>query len=373
MAFAGSQLIPLSYFTLYTFIARALGASNFVWFKAASAVGQIAAAVSLGPLSDIFGRKPIFLLGISFAMIGMILCAATPTSGGFIAGQAIAGFGLMTEELLALAVTAELVPMSKRPIYGAAMIAGFVPWAPGALYAQLLAARSWRWIGCMAAVWHALALAVVTIFYNPPPKVDESGESKASKIKQVDMIGIALGLSGFVVFLVGLNWGGQTYPWNSPQVGCTLGLGLGGIAAFIVWELFGAKYPLFPRRLVQAKVPFWSIMFVIFAAGVNYVPLAIFWPIQSVSVYNSNHKETGVNTVPVGLCILGGAIISAGLCGKWPKHTRLIMTAFCILQTVGKFSLTNSNQVLKKGTNLHQASEPWQQSTPTTSARHGLP
>lgn len=74
----------------------------------------------------------------------------------------------------------------------------------------------------------------------------------------------------------------------------------------------------------------------ILAAGVNYVPLAIFWPIQSISVYNTSHRQTGINTVPVGLCILGGAIISAALCGKWPKHTRIIMTVFCLMQTAGK-------------------------------------
>ncbi|KAF2028584.1 MFS general substrate transporter [Setomelanomma holmii] len=336
LAFAGSQLIPLSFFTLYTFIARELGSSNFVWFKAGNSVGQVVAAVALGPLSDFLGRKGIFLTGISLAMLGMIVCAATPTGGGFIAGQCLAGFGLMTEELVALAVTSELVPVSKRPLYGAVMISGFLPWAPGALYAQLLAVRNWRWIACMAAVWHALALVFVGVFYKPPPQARNPTDDPSTSVwKKIDFVGIALGLAGFILFLVGLNWGGQTYPWKSYQVGLTLGIGLGTIVAFIVWEMFGTKYPLFPRRLVQYRVPFWSIMFVIFAAGVNYVPLAIFWPIESISVFNSNHKETGVNTVPVGLCILGGAIISAGLCGRWPRHIRLIMTGFCIMQTVG--------------------------------------
>lgn len=197
-------------------------------------------------------------------MLGMIVCASTPTGNGFIAGQCLAGFGLMTEELVALAVTSELVPVSKRPIYGAAMIAGFLPWAPGALYAQLLASINWRWIACMAAVWHALALAFVGVFYNPPPRVRSLTEgSTMSVLKTIDFIGMALGLTGFVLFLVGLNWGGQTYPWSSHQVGLTLGLGLGTIAGFIIWELFGAKNPLFPRRLVQHKRPFWSIMFVV--------------------------------------------------------------------------------------------------------------
>lgn len=153
MAFAGSQMIPLFYFTLYTSIANSLGATTFIWLAAGSQVGQVAASVSVGPLSDLLGRKTSFLLGVILSMIGMIVCAATPTPGGFIAGQVISGFGLILEELLSIAVVSELVPTSKRTIYGAAMIAGFIPWAPGALYAQLLANRSWRWIGTLIAVW----------------------------------------------------------------------------------------------------------------------------------------------------------------------------------------------------------------------------
>ena len=344
IAFAGSQLIPLSYFTLYTFIAKELGATNFVWLKAANWTGQIAAACTLGPLSDLLGRKLMFLAGITLAMIGMILCAATPTASGFIAGQSLAGFGLMAEELLALAVTAELVPTSKRAVYGAAMIAGFIPWAPGALYAQLIAIHNWRFIGCMIAIWHLLALVMIGGFYSPPPRVGTKGASAKEILQQIDVVGIALGIIGFVVFLVGLNWGGQTYPWASVQVGCALGFGLFSVLLFILWEMYGAKYPLFPRRLVQVRKAFWAIMIVIFAAGINYVPLAIFWPIQSISVFNSNHKETGINTVPVGLCILGGAIISAGLCGKWPKHCRTIMTVFCIMQTAGRLSTLKSSE-----------------------------
>jgi len=335
IAFAGSQLIPLSYFTLYTYIARQLGATNFVWLKAANWTGQIASACTLGPLSDLLGRKVMFLAGIFIAMIGMVLCASTPNASGFIAGQALAGFGLMAEELLALAVTAELVPTSKRAVYGAAMIAGFVPWAPGALYAQLIAQYNWRWIGCMIALWHLLALGMIGFFYSPPPRVLNQGVTTKEIIQKIDIVGIALGITGFVVFLVGLNWGGQTYAWNSYQVLVALCMGVFTVLLFVAWEAYGAKYPLFPRRLVQVRSSFWAIMTVIFMAGINYVPLAIFWPIESISVFNSNHKETGINTVPVGLCILGGAIISAGLCGRWPKHCRLIMTVFCIMQTAG--------------------------------------
>lgn len=145
-----------------------------------------------------------------------------------------------------------------------------------------------------------------------------------------------LGLGGFVVFLMGLLWGGTVYPWTSPHVTASLGVGAAFILIFIAWEIFGAPYPLFSRRLIHVKRTFWCIMFVIFAGGINYVPLAIFWPIQSISVFGSDHVRLGINTVAVGICILGGAIISAMLCGMFKKHIYLVMTFFCVMQTAGK-------------------------------------
>jgi MFS family permease len=315
----------------------------------------------------------MFLGGLGFATLGMILCAATPNASGFIAGQSFAGFGLMAEELLAIAVTTELVPTAKRSVYGAAMIAGFIPWAPGALYAQLIALHNWRWIGCMIALWHVLGFVIILIFYNPPPRPGHQGRSTKEIIEHMDLVGIALGITGFVVFMVGLNWGGQTYDWASVEVGCALGFGLFGMVLFTLWEMYGAKHPLFPRRMVQVPKVFWAIMTVIFMAGINYVPLAIFWPIESISVFNSGHKETGINAIPVGMCILGGAMISAFMCGKWPQHCRLIMTFFCIMQTAGMFSCTNYGSIFyaKLLTLSSQVLEQWQPWISTISARPG--
>lgn len=334
-AFVGSQMIPLMYLTLYTTVQLDLGASSWQWLAAASTLGQVAASVSLGPLSDLIGRKSLIMAGVFFSLIGMVAVSATPTPSGFIAGQAIAGYGLIIEELLSIAIVAELVPTKSRTLYGSMMIAGFIPWAPGALYAQLLTSVNWRWVGVVIGIWNVMTIVILGMFYNPPPRVNARGLSKREIIDRIDFVGIFLGLGGLTVFLMGLFWGDNPYSWHSPHV---IGASVAGgivLLIFIIWELYGARYPLFPRRLVHVPRSFWAIMFVIFTAGVNWIPLVIFWPIESVAVFNTGHIRTGINSVPIGICILFGAIMSAVLCSVFKRQIHWVMTLFCVLQTVG--------------------------------------
>lgn len=192
----------------------------------------------------------------------------------------------------------------------------------------------------MRHIRNFITLIILAVFYRPPPPVNAKGLSRKEILAQIDFLGMIIGLAGFVVFLMGLLWGGTSYPWSSKHVTVSLGVGAGVIVIFVLWEVFGARYPLFSRRLVHVKRTFWCIMFVIFAAGVNYVPLAIFWPIESISVFDSGHVRTGINTVPVGVMILAGAILSAILCNMFQRRIHLVMTFFCILQTIGEPSPT---------------------------------
>lgn len=130
--------------------------------------------------------------------------------------------------------------------------------------------------------------------------------------------------------------GGITYPWTSARVlGCIItGFALFGV--FAVWEMYGAKFPMYPKRIIHIPRPFFCMIFVIFAAGINYVVPCVFWPIQSISVYQSNHFHTGVHKLPIGTCILGGAILSSLLLGVLPNHMSHVMFCFCVIQTIGE-------------------------------------
>lgn len=332
-----SQITPLLYLTLGTLIADDLQRPDLLlWLLTAGIVAQGALAPFVGPLADLFGRRMIFLVGFILAIIGCVACGACVNAESFLAGQILLGFGAVTQELMAIAVVSEVVPTAKRPLYAAIILCCIIPWTPGTMYANWISIASWRWVGLVLALWNAISFVMIAAFYHPPPRVNGIGLTTREKIARIDFVGGALLTTGLVFILVALNWGGQDYSWTSAHVLSFLIIGFVLCVVFGLWEKFGAPHPMYPRRIVHAPRPFFCMLFVIFAAGINYIPLVVFWPIQAISVYQSNHYQLGIYTLPIGTCILGGAIVSALLLGLLKGRTTVVMTLFCIMQTVGE-------------------------------------
>ncbi len=75
--------------------------------------------------------------------------------------------------------------------------------------AQLYAASStWRWGAWISVIINGGTLAMLAIFYWPPPRVNSLGLTKMQILGRIDYLGGILSVSGFALFLLGLQWGG---------------------------------------------------------------------------------------------------------------------------------------------------------------------
>ena len=342
MAFVGSQVQPLLFAAITPLVSASFNATGLlIWFFTTGIVsGGVIAPVS-GTLADLFGRKQIILAGVACSMIGMIVCATTPKASGYIAGQALGGIGTAVQELMAITAITEIVPIKYRGYYTSMVVAAFLPFAPATLYGQLIAKVNWRYCACLIAIWNFLTLAIILLFYSPPPRPNTANLSLGQKLKQVDFVGLFLMSSGTLLFLVGFNWGGQAYPWHSARVIAFLTVGLALGVLFFLYEIFLAPHPMFPRRLLKHPRTFVSLMLVILFSGINFISILVFWVLEAVSIYNSDRTELGIRTLPFGFCIWGGGIISAIMVSLFKGHVRWVMTFFCIMQATGMKQLWN--------------------------------
>jgi MFS family permease len=342
MAFVGSQFVTLIFASLVTVVSNDLKAGkNLIWLFSSNLVATGITAPFAGVIADLFGRKPVTITGALGSMVGMILCASTPNANGYIAGQVFVGFGIAIQELMAIAAIAELVPTKQRGFYAAIVVSTFIPFAPASLYGQVISEYNWRWNACFVAIWNFITALIIAIFYNPKARTNTATLSRSEILRQIDYIGGILMTAGLIFLLIGLNWGGQAYPWKTTRVICFVVLGCCLIIVFLLYEAFLAKWPMFPRRLIQHPRPFMALMAVILLAGVNYIPILIFWTMQSIAVYQSTRLETGIRTLPFGCCIMGGSIISAILISSFKGHLRLVMTISCVIQAAGEFPFMN--------------------------------
>ncbi|KAG9530062.1 MFS multidrug transporter-like protein, partial [Aureobasidium melanogenum] len=286
------------------------GADRWIWFVLANLLSLAAVCPFVGSLSDIFGRRYVAIVGAAFIVVGMIICSTAHSMNVFVGGMVFAGIGAGINELTALAATSELAPTAKRGKYVAILIFTILPFCPSVLWAQLIAAHSsWRWVGALCAIWAFIGLVLTTVFYFPPPRVNSQGLSKAEIIKQVDYVGGLLSVSGMILFMAGMQWGGYQYPWSSAHVLAPLILGAILLIAFCFWETYGAKYPMFPKRLRQEPRIF--------------------------NVYGHDPVGVGIRGLPVGLSILAGACVVLWLLSVFRGHNKVMMIVSSVLMTAG--------------------------------------
>lgn len=123
--------------------------------------------------------------------------------------MAIAGAGAGVNELTALAATSEMAPTRKRGAYVAVLIFTILPFCPSVMWGQLIAYYSnWRYVGAFCGAWNGFGLLATLIFYFPPPRINSKGLSKMEIVRRVDYIGGFLSISGLILFMAGMQWGG---------------------------------------------------------------------------------------------------------------------------------------------------------------------
>lgn len=212
--------------------------SSVVWIATGYTLAASTAALIWGRLSDVFGRRYFFIGGNGLALLGSILGAAAQNIVSLIFAQVFIGLALPAQLSFSIAL-AELIPNKWRGYNNALLFFMAVPFSTfGPIIARnfLATSQSWRWSYYINLILTGLAIILATVFYHPP--IFEQLHTRASKrkvIKDIDYLGILLFVAGLVLFLIGLSWGGQLYPWASAHTLSTLLVGLALIVGFFCW------------------------------------------------------------------------------------------------------------------------------------------
>ncbi|KAK7187524.1 trichothecene efflux pump [Paraphaeosphaeria sporulosa] len=325
------------------------GVDRWIWFVLANLLSLAAVCPFVGSISDIVGRRYVAMIGACFLILGMIICSTAHTMNIFISGMVFSGVGAGINELTALAVTSELAPTSQRGKYVAILVFTIIPFCPSVLWAQLIASHtSWRWIGCWCGVWAFIGLVMTAVFYHPPPRPNSQGLSRRQILSEIDYLGGFLSISGMLLFMMGMQWGGYQYSWSSAHVLAPLILGAILIVAFVVWQGY-AKHPMFPKRLRQEPRILGLTLVITFISGANFFSILMFWPTQAFNVYGHDPVGVGIRGIPVGFSILAGACIVLWLLSLLRGHNKELLIVSSILMTAGCGSLA-----IARVDNLHQ-------------------
>src|SRR5262245_37037471 len=195
------------------------GFEHLSWVITAYLVSSTVAIPIYGKLSDIYGRRRMFLVAITIFLVGSTLCGVASSMNELIAFRVLQGLGAGGLIPLSQAAIADLFPPRERGRYQ-----GFIGavWAFASIAGPLLGGTltdtaSWRWIFFINLPLGLFAFVVVARTMRPQTQVRQH---------KIDYLGAAVLSIGVTGILLASVWGGTTYPWDSAAV---LVAGLGGL------------------------------------------------------------------------------------------------------------------------------------------------
>ena len=315
---------------LPTIVTQLLGNDYYVWVVTIYLLTSTISVPFWGKLSDIYGRKPIFLLGIAIFLAGSALSGLSQNMGMLIAFRGLQGIGAGSLFPVALAVIGDLFTPAERgkyqglfgAVFGIAFIVG--PLVGGFLTENI----SWHWIFYVNVPIGLVSLYVISRLL---PTVKKAGATR-----NFDILGGVLFTVAIGVLLVGLTNKGltnavthQPNDWSDASVGGLIVAGLIGIVLF-AWAEFRAKEPIIPPALFRIRT-FSTSMISTFFAAFAFFGMIVFLPRWFQVVHGFSPTTSGLAILPLMLGLIISSIGSGLIVARTGKYKWMTVGAIIVM------------------------------------------
>ena len=271
------------------------GFTSFPWLFSIYLLAQAVSVPIYGKLADLFGRKPVMLLGIGLFVVGSLLCGVAWGMTSLILFRLVQGLGAGAIQPVSMTVLGDLYSLEER-----ATVQGYVAsvWAISSVVGPTLGGVfsdtiGWRWIFFVNLPLGLLA--AVTLWR----RFSEDVERKRHRL---DLGGAFLLATGGTLLLLALLEGGVQWAWDSP-----LSLLLFAGAAALL-----ALFVAVERRAAEPVLPLWIFRMRVLNV-VNAASLVVGVLLMGLSSYVPLYAQQVLGT---GALVAGLAL--AGMTVGWP-------------------------------------------------------
>jgi EmrB/QacA subfamily drug resistance transporter len=279
------------------------------WVVSVYLVASTVTTPIYGRLSDIYGRRPVLLIGIALFLGSSVLCALSQTMPQLIASRALQGIGGGGLRSVSQAAIADVIPPRERGRYqgyfsSVMAFSNLLGPVLGGFFADYL---TWHWIFWINIPFGILALILCNrnLRRLPKPKLKPA----------IDWFGAALILGSTTPILIAVDRVEAAGGWARVDVLVPLVVGIVLLAGLVVWER-EAREPMIPLRLFANRI--FSVGSTIsFSMSMVMIAMIILVPLDFELAARLAPNEAGIRLIPM----TGGTVLGSFIAGRLVSRT----------------------------------------------------
>lgn len=323
-----------------TIVAALGGMARYSWVFSAYLLTSTVTVPVWGKLSDLFGRRRLFQIGIGIFLIGSMGCGFAQTMSQMIGWRLLQGLGAGALVPLAMTIIGDIFTLAERGkmqglfsgVWGLASVFG--PLAGGFITDRL----SWRWIFFLSVPAGIVAAVLIGVALIEPPRKEKPS---------IDYAGAAVLTAAVSLLLLVLGEGSSPAMLLAPRSLALIALIVVLFVAF-VWIERRARDPIVPFALFENRVVFVSIA-VGFLGGIAMFAAITFVPLLAQGVFGATATEAGSFLTPLMLSWVLSSIVAGRLLTRIGSRA-LVLTGL-IFMVVGfaalaSFSVTTARPMM---------------------------
>lgn len=305
------------------------GLSMMTWLTTAYLLTSTTIVPIAGKLSDLLGRRVVYIAGLIIFMGASALCGMAHNMTELIIYRGIQGIGGGIMMPMAMIVIGDTFTGEQRAkfqgifggIYGLASVIG--PQIGGWIVDSL----NWKWVfyinlpvGILATIFIALGLQ----------------KHKHTGPIHFDIAGMFTMMVGTVSLLLALSLGGKDYDWNSWQIIGLFTLAAIGLVSFVIVER-KAKEPILPLHLFRNRT-FVFLNLIGFFMTIGMFGAVTFVPFFMQGIIGVSATQSGTIMTPMMISMIITSIIGGQFVYKMGIKLQIMIGMF--IMAGGLFLLT---------------------------------
>ncbi|KAL4792436.1 major facilitator superfamily domain-containing protein [Aspergillus venezuelensis] len=311
--------------TLPTIAEDLNGKNTISWAGTSSLIANTMFSVLYGRLSDIFGRKIVYLCALALLCIADLLCGLSQSAAMFYVMRGLAGVAGGGISSLAMIIVSDVVTLEQRGKYqgilGASLgIANVV----GPFIAAAFILRA-TWRGFFWMLSPLAACSIVVGYFLIPDSARK--DSLRTNLKRIDYFGIIASSIGIIFLLIPISGGGSYFEWDSPMVISMFVIGGLSLVAFFFIEWKVAMLPMLPIEFFKNKVIV-ALFLQSFLLGAVYQANLYYLPLYYQNARGWSPIVSAALTAPLVACQSVSSVLSGQYISRYKRYGEVIWFGF---------------------------------------------